>query len=101
MMRRLLFIVSALVVYAGPMFLLLVISAFVYAVYDREGVLPRREFYSRVVATYVVTLLICASLLVAIDRLDLFVNTTVAIKRTVLVAFPASFSATVVDSIIK
>lgn len=79
---------------------LVVISLFVYAVYDHKGVVPeRRDFYSRVGATYGVTLLICAVLLMAIDRLDPLVDLGLAIKRTILVAFPASFAATVVDSI--
>ncbi len=80
---------------------LVVISIFVYTAYDHDGVFPRRrDFYFRVVATYVVTFLVCVSILAAIDRLDLFTNTGVALKRTVIVAFPASFAATVVDSIL-
>ncbi len=40
-----------------------------------------------------------AAVLFAIDKLPLFTKTLVAIKRTIIVAFPASFAATVVDSI--
>ena len=58
----------------------------------------RKSFVHRVLATYCVTLLIAALLLYGVDRLDLFENPLVALKRTFLVAFPASFAATVVDS---
>ena len=79
---------------------LVIISIFVYSVYDHEGVIPkRRDFYSRVGATYGVTIVICALLLMAVDRMDLAVDPGLAIKRTILVAFPASFAATVVDSL--
>ncbi len=47
---------------------------------------------------YGVTMLIAAAVLFAVDRLPVFTETMVAIKRTIIVAFPASFAATVVDS---
>ena len=59
----------------------------------------RRDFYSRVGGTYAVTLLVRASILALIDRQELFVDMGFAIKRTVLVAFPVSFSAAVADSL--
>ena len=72
-----------------------------HVVYHRERQTPRRQhFYRRVFVTYLVTLLSCALVLMAIDRLDPFGDTVVAIKRTILVALPASFSAMVVDSIV-
>jgi len=45
-----------------------------------------------------VTFLICALLLFGIDRVDVLGEPLVALKRTILVAFPASFAATVVDN---
>ena len=57
-----------------------------------RGVLLRR-----LLSTYGLTLVIAALLLFGVDRLDLFGHPWVAIKRTVLVAFPACFAATVVD----
>ena len=48
---------------------------------------------------YFVTLLTCASMLAGIDRLGLFLDPVLAMKRTVVIAFPTSFAATVVDSI--
>jgi uncharacterized membrane protein len=53
----------------------------------------------RLVMTYGVTLLVCAGILTLLDKFPLFSDTAVALKRLVLVAFPASFSATVVDSL--
>jgi uncharacterized membrane protein len=59
----------------------------------------RGVFLQRVFSTYGLTLVIAALLLFGIDRLDLFAHPLVAIKRTVLVAFPACFAATVVDNL--
>ena len=58
-----------------------------------------KQFFQRVLSTYFVTLLISAALLFGVDRFDLVVEPIVSLKRTVLVAFPASFAATVVDSL--
>ena len=56
-------------------------------------------FSSRVATTYFLTLAICAALLFGLDRLELFTDPLTGFKRTVLVAFPASFAATVVDGL--
>ena len=78
----------------------LVIGAFVYTSFRHKGVVPNgRDFYIRVNTIYFVTLLTCAVMLAGIDRLGLWVDPVLAIKRTVIIAFPASFAATVVDSI--
>lgn len=58
-----------------------------------------RAFLHRVLSTYGLTLLISALILVGVDRLELLTQPWVGIKRTILVAFPASFAATVVDSL--
>jgi len=79
---------------------LVVVSLFVLLVFRREDGHPdRRAFLHRVVAVYLFTTIVCAAILAALDRLPLLSEFTVAVKRTVLVAFPASFSATVVDSL--
>jgi uncharacterized membrane protein len=57
----------------------------------------RGVFLRRVLSTYGLTLVIAALLLFGVDHLDLFEQPLVAVKRTVLVAFPACFAATVVD----
>ena len=59
----------------------------------------RGVFLQRVLSTYGLTLVIAALLLLGIDHLDLLGHPLVAIKRTVLVAFPACFAATVVDNL--
>jgi len=56
-------------------------------------------FLRRVLGTYGLTFVIAALLLFAVDHLDLFGHPWVAIKRTVLVAFPACFAATAVDGL--
>lgn len=58
-----------------------------------------KVFFQRVVSTYFVTLLISVALLVGVDRFDLVAEPLVSLKRAVLVAFPASFAATVVDGL--
>lgn len=58
----------------------------------------RKVFIQRVLATYVVTFLIGAALLFGVDRLVLFTDPLTGLKRAILVAFPASFAATAVDS---
>ena len=56
-------------------------------------------FARRVGTTYFLTLVICALLLFGVDRLELFTDPMTGFKRTILVAFPASFAATVVDGL--
>ena len=60
---------------------------------------PHREIARRVLAVYGLTLAISACILLVIDRLLILDAPLVALKRTIIVAFPASFAATVVDSI--
>jgi len=59
----------------------------------------RSAYFSRVLTTYGLTLLIACLLLFGIDRLELFTDPLVGLKRALLVAFPASFAATVVDGL--
>ncbi len=58
----------------------------------------RKVFLQRVLSTYGLTLVIAALLLFGVDRIDL-AHPLVGLKRIVLVAFPASFAATVVDNL--
>jgi len=59
----------------------------------------RRDFAVRVVTTYGLTLLVCASMLFGLGQIDLLNEPVVGLKRTIIVAFPASFAATAVDSL--
>ena len=66
---------------------------------DHGSVGPNRKvFVQRVLSTYFLTLLIASLLLLGVDRLEPFSNPLVGLKRAILVAFPASFAATAVDS---
>ena len=66
---------------------------------EHESVGPNRKvFVQRVLSTYFLTLLIAALLLLGVDRLELLADPVVGLKRAILVAFPASFAATAVDS---
>lgn len=78
---------------------LLVLGVLIYTMHQHTDVTARRRiFIQRVLTTYGLTLLISATLLLAIGQFDLIGDPMVALKRTILVAFPASFAATVVDS---
>jgi uncharacterized membrane protein len=58
-----------------------------------------REFLIRVIAVYCVTLTVAALILGLFGQFPLLTETSVAIKRMIIVALPASFCATVVDSL--
>jgi len=78
---------------------LLIIAGFVQTSYKHSlTASSQKELLTRVLTVYGVTMLIASSVLFAVDRLPLFTDTLVAVKRTIIVAFPASFAATVVDS---
>jgi uncharacterized membrane protein len=81
---------------ASMFFLALIIYHLYHA---KELQFDRWEFLNRVVSTYGLTLVISALILFGVDRLELFVHPWIGIKRTILVAFPASFAATVVDGL--
>ncbi len=57
------------------------------------------EFCARVFTVYLIANLVALVGLLVIDRLPLIEDPIVAINRIILVAFPASFSATIVDSL--
>ena len=58
----------------------------------------RFEFVKRVVASYLTTLAVAMVLLILIDK-GPFDDLALALRRAVLIAFPASFAATAVDYI--
>jgi uncharacterized membrane protein len=59
----------------------------------------RRAFMRRVLSTYGVTIAVSALMLLAVDRLELLSQPLIGLRRTILVAFPASFAGTVVDNL--
>lgn len=58
-----------------------------------------KEFLLRLSAAYLITLFTSALILFAIDQLPVLTEPIVALKRVIIVTLPASFAATVVDSI--
>ncbi len=76
------------------------ISLFVYSIFysGKEGS-HLVSFFKRVTITYVMSLLMVAFLLTLINRAPWSGDLIVAIKRTIIIAFPASFSATIADSL--
>lgn len=58
-----------------------------------------KEYVKRVLSVYGVTLVVAALVLLAVDKLPLFSDPVVALKRTILTSLPASFVATVVDGL--
>lgn len=75
------------------------LSVFIYYIHRKVDDSSFHLDIWRVVATYGITLLVCATILSLLGKFPLASDTVVALKRMVLVAFPASFSATVVDSL--
>ena len=59
------------------------------------------RFIFRVLFAYMITLAAVGLMLFAINQLPLLTDPIVAIKRMIIVALPASFAATVVDSMHK
>jgi uncharacterized membrane protein len=79
---------------------LVFISFFVQTAYRHDfSFASQKQLLARVGTVYGLTLLLSAAVLLAVDRLPLLTETMVAFKRAIIVAFPASFAATVVDSI--
>lgn len=79
---------------------ILFISIFSYHQYYRDCLKTHWfEFMKRVIFTYFCTLLLVGFILTLIERAPWQTDLILAIKRVVLVAFPASLSATVVDTL--
>ena len=79
---------------------LIFISVFVRTTYFHETTFSSsQQVVARALTVYVVTLLVSAATLFVLDKLPLSSDILVAIKRTIIVAFPASFAATAVDSL--
>jgi len=73
-----------------------------YVYYNFYRRFLRQYFFSfirRVVTTYLISLLVVAGLLTLIDKCPWGSDNILAIKRIVIVAFPASMSAAVTDSL--
>lgn len=78
---------------------LFVLAILIYFLHDHGKDSDYRAFSLRVVSTYGATLIIAALLLHGLNRIDLVNEPLTGFKRMILVAFPASYAATVVDSL--
>jgi uncharacterized membrane protein len=58
----------------------------------------RYHYVVRVLNTYGLTVVVCAFMLLGLGQLDFFDEPLTGLKRIIIVAFPASFAATAVDS---
>ena len=76
---------------------LLTLAAFVWSLFYGERITQYpREFFTRVLSTYVITLCVAFLLLSLFGKAPLD-DLPLALTRTVIVALPASYSATAVD----
>ena len=76
------------------------IGLFVYARYHISNMArTKNDFYIRTLAVYVITLVVSSLLLALVEQFPLFSEPLIAIKRCIIVSLPASFAATMVDSI--
>ncbi|MGB0917364.1 MAG: DUF2391 family protein [Flavobacteriales bacterium] len=79
---------------------LLFVSAFVFFNFYRFNFKQHRfEFLKRVLGTYLISALVVAILLTIIQKCPWGIDNIVAVKRIVIVSFPAVMSATLSDTI--
>ncbi len=85
---------------AIAMISILFIATFVYFNFYKGYIAEyRTQFVIRVISTYVVSTLVVATLLTVIEQCPWGIDNALALKRIVVVAFPASMSATVTDAL--
>ena len=76
------------------------IATFVYFNFYRYHLIDHlSEYIKRVLATYILSVIVVAVLLTVIEKCPWGINNILAIKRIIIVAFPASMSASVSDTI--
>jgi uncharacterized membrane protein len=79
---------------------LLFLGSFIYYTsYRKRLELFRKEYYKRIFFTYFLSILVVGLLLFIVDKAPWFTDFDLALKRTIIGAFPASMSATVTDNI--
>ncbi len=79
---------------------LLFLSSFIYFTSYRNHLLMfSRAYFTRVVSTFLLSVLIVGILLTIVNKCPWFTDFDLALKRTLIGAFPASMSATVTDNI--
>ncbi len=79
---------------------ILFMAAFVFFTsYRLHLKLFRNEYIKRVAVTFILSLIIVGLLLTIVDKCPWLTDFDIALKRTLIGAFPASMSATVTDNI--
>ena len=58
-------------------------------------------FISRIAIAYIIAALVVALILLALDKLPVFTDPVIAVKRLVIITMPASMGAIIVDSFDK
>lgn len=59
------------------------------------------SYLIRIVTAYIITLVVVACVLFALDKFPLFYDPVIALKRLVIIAMPASLGAIIVDGLDK
>ncbi len=76
------------------------VSCFVYFNFYRNNIKGHIiEFFKRIVATYVISILSIVVLLFLIDKFPILENPIIALKRIIIIGFPAVFAGTLSDSL--
>lgn len=79
---------------------LIMISVFVYFNFYKKSLKGYvTDFIKRVLGTYLISLLVVAAILTLIQKCPWGVDNLLAIKRIIIVAFPAAMSGTLSDTI--
>lgn len=61
--------------------------------------LYRRDFFKRLISTYLFALIVVSLLLMIVDKVPWASDFSLALKRTIIGTLPASMSATVTDAL--
>ena len=89
------------------LFLIFVISILFLSFFAYESIFQGNiknrvsSFVLRIIIAYLITIFVVSIVLLAIGKLPLVLDTTIAIKRLIVIAMPASIGGIVVDSFDK
>lgn len=87
--------------------IIMVLTLLFIAIYAFKGIFQgqikarKGTFVKRVIIDYAVTLVVVVVVLLALNKLPIISEPLIAIKRTIIISFPASMGAIVVDSFDK
>jgi len=87
--------------------MLLLLSLIFIGIYSIQGIFQGKvkhrlyQFALRIVIVYGVTLLVVLIILIALNRMPLFDEPLIALKRVILLSFPASMGGVIVDGFDK